>query len=446
MSEVLEQDEIDSLLNAISESCNGDKVKMPNNEIRRIKIYDFKRPDKFTKEQIREMSLLFESVCRTMTTYFSAKLRGLCHFKVASVDQLTYEEFIRSIPTPTTICDALWAGEKVSLEIDPSITREFLYVMYEGKAARMEQDLNESDFTQEQQDEIMTMLGGIFHYSRINIDLTDIEQFMMKTIAVRPMFRFITSAFNAAYRRNVFGSERQSDIPQKNILPKPSHIRMENNPQFVQSASPTEMVVLVTIESKIGDEDGMINVCLPYPFVKNNMIDKNILNKESVTHNEYGLIAEPGNAVVSLGQFHINDGKTLAIRDLIPLDTLAGEPVDLIDLERNEIFAKGEVVVIDENLAVRITEVLNPPQNADADYIAGEFGPTIKSGNAYARLGQFTIREDSKFEEGTVVELDTIAGMPTDLVRKCETKPFARGEIVVIDERFGLRVTELCNS
>ncbi|MBP5707299.1 MAG: FliM/FliN family flagellar motor switch protein [Spirochaetales bacterium] len=307
----------------------------------------------------------------------------------------------------------------------------------------MEIDLSESDLNEAQQDDVMSMLNGILHYSHINIDLTDIEQFIMKTIAVRPICRFMTSAFNAGYRENRFGRANLSDKPQENVLPKPSRIRMENNPQFVQAAFPTEMVILVTIEAKIGDEDGMINVCLPYPFVKYNMIEKGILSKEPISHNEYRLLTDPYNAVVTLGQFHINEGKNAAIGDLIPLNTVAGAPLKLINLDRNEIFAEGEVVVIDDNLAVRITDVLDSPQNPDADICCEPFGPNIKSGNAYARLGQFMIRENSKFEEGTLIELDTIAGQPADLVLKGSGKVIGRGDIVIIDENFGIRVTEV---
>ena len=444
MAELLAQSEIDRLLDAITEK--DDDEEMPDGSWRKIKLYDFKRPDKFTKEHVRELYSIFEAVCRNMTTYFSAKLNSLCHFHVASIDQLTYEEFIRSVPIPTTICNALWAGENVALEIDPDITREFLFTLHQVKVEEFDQEIKNMDLTDEQKSNLSKSLWNIFKAKKVNHELTNLEMFIMKNAVIRPMFRFMTSAFNVSYRQNKFGKANPTDIPQENVLPRPARIRMESNPQFVQSVFPTEMVILITIETKIGDEDSFTNVCLPYPFVKTNMIDKGILLKEPITKNEYGPIAEPGNAVVSIGQFHITDGKTPAIRDLIPLNTLAGEPVDLINLERNEIFAKGEVIVIDENLGVRITEVLNPSQNADADYIAGEFGPTIKSGNAYARLGQFTIREDSKFEEGTIVELDTFAGQPTDLVRKGENKPFAQGEIVIIDENFGIRVTELCNS
>lgn len=443
MAELLEQSEIDRLLDAITRK---DDDEMPDGSWRKIKLYDFKRPDKFTKEHVRELYGIFEAVCRNMTTYFSAKLRSLCHFHVASIDQLTYEEFIRSVPTPTTICNALWAAENVALEIDPSITREFLFSLHQSKVEEFDQEIKNMDLTDEQKNNLSKNLWSIFKGKKENSELTNLEMFIMKNAVIRPIFRSMTSAFNVSYRQNKFGKANPTDMPQENVLPRPARIRMESNPQFVQSVFPTEMVILITIETKIGDEEGFTNVCLPYPFVKRNMIDNGILLKEPITRNEYGLIAEPGNAIVSLGQFHINEGKNVAIGDLIPLNTLAGAPLKLINLDRNEIFAEGEVVVIDENFAVRITDVLDEPQNADADYIAGEFGPTIKSGNAYARLGQFTIREDSKFEEGTIVELDTFAGQPTDLVRKGENKPFAQGEIVIIDENFGIRVTELCNS
>ena len=444
MGEVLAQSEIDRLLDAITKEDDGEEI--PDASCRKIKLYDFKRPDKFMKEHVRELYSMFEAVCRNMTTYFSAKLCSLCHFHVASIDQLTYEEFIRSVPTPTTICNALWARENVALEIDPSITREFLFSLHQSKVEEFDQEIKNMDLTDEQKSNLSKSLWSIFKGKKENSELTNLEMFIMKNAVIRPIFRSMTSAFNVSYRQNKFGKANPTDIPQENVLPRPARIRMESNPQFVQSVFPTEMVILITIETKIGDEEGFTNVCLPYPFVKRNMIVNGILLKEPITRNEYGLIAEPGNAIVSLGQFHINEGKNVAIGDLIPLNTLAGAPLKLINLDRNEVFAEGEIIVVDENFAVRITDVLDEPQNADADYIAGEFGPTIKSGNAYARLGQFTIREDSKFEEGTIVELDTFVGQPTDLVRKGENKPFAQGEIVIIDENFGIRVTELCNS
>ncbi len=103
MAEVLSQDEIDQLLSAISAGeISTEEVHQPKDQ-RKIKIYDFKRPDKFSKDQIRTVSIMHETFARLTTTSLSAQLRSLVHVHVASVDQLTYEEFIRSIPNPTTL-------------------------------------------------------------------------------------------------------------------------------------------------------------------------------------------------------------------------------------------------------------------------------------------------------------------------------------------------------
>ncbi|MBO4546997.1 MAG: flagellar motor switch protein FliM, partial [Treponema sp.] len=103
MVDVLSQDEIDQLLNAINTGQSETDDYKAVSDTRKIKIYDFKRPDKFSKEQIRTVQIMHETFARLTTTSLSAQLRSLVHVHVATVDQLTYEEFIRSIPTPTTL-------------------------------------------------------------------------------------------------------------------------------------------------------------------------------------------------------------------------------------------------------------------------------------------------------------------------------------------------------
>ena len=135
MTEVLSQDEIDQLLTAISTGeieSEGDLKR--GAETRKIKIYDFKRPDKFSKDQIRTLQMMHETFARLTTTSLSAQLRTIVHVHVASVDQLTYEEFLRSIPNPTTIAvinmDPL-KGSSI-LEMDPSITFTIIDRLFGG--------------------------------------------------------------------------------------------------------------------------------------------------------------------------------------------------------------------------------------------------------------------------------------------------------------------------
>lgn len=219
MNEVLSQDEIDQLLTAISSGdVETEELSQPT-ESRKIKIYDFKRPDKFSKEQIRTVSIMHETFARLTTTALSAQLRSLVQVHVASVDQLTYEEFIRSIPNPTTLgvinMDPL-KGSAI-LEVDPAITFSI----------------------------IDRLFGGQGEGTKVSRELTDIEQTVMEGIIVR-----------------ILGNMREAWSQVIDLRPRLGQI--DTNPQFAQIVPPTEMVVLVTLETKVGDVEGMMNFCIPY--------------------------------------------------------------------------------------------------------------------------------------------------------------------------------------
>ena len=219
MNEVLSQDEIDQLLTAISSGdVETDDLTQPT-ESRKIKIYDFKRPDKFSKEQIRTVSIMHETFARLTTTALSAQLRSLVQVHVASVDQLTYEEFIRSIPNPTTLgvinMDPL-KGSAI-LEVDPAITFSIIDRLFGGKGEG----------------------------TKVSRDLTDIENSVMEGIIVR-----------------ILGNMREAWSQVIDLRPRLGQI--ETNPQFAQIVPPTEMVVLVTLETKVGEVEGMMNFCIPY--------------------------------------------------------------------------------------------------------------------------------------------------------------------------------------
>ena len=98
--DVLSQSEIDDLLSALSTGVVSAEAMKLEEKQKKIKAYDFKRPDKFSKDQIRTLYMLHENFARLVNSYLSANLRTLIHINVASVDQLTYEEFIRSLPNP----------------------------------------------------------------------------------------------------------------------------------------------------------------------------------------------------------------------------------------------------------------------------------------------------------------------------------------------------------
>lgn len=276
MTEVLSQDEIDQLLSAISsgDSAGADDVT-PGVESRRnrnIKIYDFKRPDKFSKEQIRTVSIMHETFSRLASTSLSAQLRALVHVHVASVDQLTYEEFLRSIPNPTALAVINMDPLKGSaiLEIDPAITFSI----------------------------IDRLFGGTGESSKINRELTEIEVAVLEGIVTR-----LLSNMKEAWSQVIELRARLGQI--------------ETNPQFAQIVPPSEMVILVTMETKIEEVEGMMNLCIPYltiepiisklsaqywyASVRRGFTTENMATlKEKLSHIDVDIVAEVGRVNVSV--------------------------------------------------------------------------------------------------------------------------------------------------
>lgn len=344
MNEVLSQDEIDQLLQAISSGDSEADDYKPVNDTRRIKIYDFRRPDKFSKEQIRTVSNMHETFARLTTTSLSAQLRTLVHVHVASVDQLTYEEFIRSIPTPTTLAvinmDPL-KGNAV-LEIAPEITFIIIDRLFGGSGDT----------------------GG-----KVNRDLTDIEQSVMEGIIVR-----------------ILANMREAWTQVIDLRPRLQQI--ETNPQFAQIVPPNEMVILVTLEIKIGEEAGMMNICIPYitiePIVSKlssqfwfSSVRRSSTTqylgtlKEKLADVEMELVADIGSINVP-----IRDVLALRIGDVVRLDNIrVGEPLTLSVGSKKKFYCQPGVV--GKKMAVQIIGKIEEHENEDFEELTPEGEETI---------------------------------------------------------------------
>ena len=338
MNEVLSQDEIDQLLQAISSGESEDTDFKPVNDTRKIKIYDFKRPDKFSKEQIRTVSIMHETFARLTTTSLSAQLRSLVHVHVASVDQLTYEEFIRSIPTPTTLAvinmDPL-KGNAV-LEIDPAITFSM----------------------------IDRLFGGTGQGAKVSRDLTDIEQSVMEGIIVR-----------------ILANMREAWTQVIDLRPRLGQI--ETNPQFAQIVPPSEMVVLVTLETKVGEEEGMMNFCIPYltiePIISTlssqfwfSSVRRSSTTqylgtlKEKLSDVDMDVVAEIGTI-----NMPIRDVLALRVGDVVRLSTVrVGDPLSLSVGNKKKFYCQPGVV--GKKMAVQIIEKIDDSETEDFEELSVE--------------------------------------------------------------------------
>lgn len=333
MTEVLSQDEIDALLTAAS-SGEAAASKSENDEVtprkKRLKVYDFRRPDKFSKDQVRTLQMIHETFARLTTTSLAAQLRSLVQVNVVSVDQLTYEEFTRSIPSPTTLgivnMDPL-KGSAV-IEVDPAITFSIIDRLFGGKGETL----------------------------KINRELTDIEMSVIEGILVR-----------------LLGNFRESWANMTDLRPRLGNI--ETNPQFVGIVPPNTMVILTTFNTKIGEVEGMINFCIPYITIEpiigklsaqywysavNNNITTEHINfiKNQLNDIKLTVIAQLAETTLSF-----EDVSKLQAGDVIRFDTSVKSDVDVF-IGRNIKF-KAKPGLYGSRRAIQLHQVLGTFKEED---------------------------------------------------------------------------------
>ncbi|HEX7376677.1 MAG TPA: flagellar motor switch protein FliM [Pirellulales bacterium] len=236
--DVLSQAEVESLLNAVeggaaavaaaepSRPTVSPAAPAPTSLRGRDKVtpYDFKRPERVGKDQMRALQTLHEGFGRNFGAALSALLRSIVEMKLTSVDQLTYSEFVFSLENPT--CFNLLKADPLEgnliLDINPSI----LYPI------------------------IDRLLGGGRESGPLaRRPLTEIELRLV---------RRITDLFLDELRR---AWENVLDL-------KLAVIRVESNPQLVQIVPPNEVVVLISFELTVGDVRGMMNLCVPFNSIE----------------------------------------------------------------------------------------------------------------------------------------------------------------------------------
>lgn len=330
MVEVLSQSEIDALLAALSSGeMDADELKKEEDE-RKIRAYDFKRAVRFSKDHIRSLTRIHENFARYLTTYFSAQLRTFVQINVVQVEQLPYDEFIRSIPKMTilNIFEAEPLEGRMVLEVHPNIA----FAMLDR------------------------LLGGSGEGSSQIDALTEIE-----TIVIERIFSRAFESLREAWKTVI-------DI-------NPKLEALETNPQFIQIVSPNETIALISLSTKIGDTSGMINLCIPHVVIEPIMsrlsvhhwflsqkkekdsID-NLILQERINKAKLPIIAELGHAQISILEF-----LNLAVDDVITLNKPIDEGLEIKIGERLKfIGSPGE---INGKLAVQITEILTEGEEED---------------------------------------------------------------------------------
>jgi flagellar motor switch protein FliM len=181
--------------------------------------YDFRRPTKLSREHVRSLQIVFETFARQWTTLLTSSLRTVAQVSLASIEQLTYDEYISSLSNPTVVN---------VLSVEPL-----------AGAGVLEFSLNNAMIS------VDTMLGGSGSGAQPQRPLSDIESSLLRQLVVRVLGE-LRYAFESIVRI------------------EPTVISVEYNPQFAQAGSAADVVVVASFDMKVGADESLATICLPF--------------------------------------------------------------------------------------------------------------------------------------------------------------------------------------
>jgi len=314
--EILSQDEIEALLSSLSSEASGpgeasdpatrsrltapapaDPRQAAKREARlgaAYEVYDFRRPDKLSKDQLRTLQMVHETCSRLLASSLSAYLRVSTQVDLVSVEQIPYEEYMRSLTSSIVNVVTLppLAGQAI-LEIDFGIALAM----------------------------IDRLLGGPGNMTKPTAVLTEIEKALTESIVARAL-KELKTAWEGVVHFN----------PRREL--------METQPQFVQIVPPNDIVVSVLFEVKVGEFRGAMSLCIPYltlkPVTDRLCGHRWTSPKDASGQSARALARQLAGAAVEatcrLGGTRISVGQLMSLKvgDTIALDRRADDEVDVL--------------------------------------------------------------------------------------------------------------------
>ena len=322
MPDVLSQDEIDNLLKALS-SGELDVEEMKGTDEKQVKNYDFARPSKFSKEHLRTLEIIFEHFGRLLATNLPAYLRKSVNVDIVNSEVVIYSEFSNALSNPVllgVVSMKPLAGNMV-MEMASNLGFAIVDRLLGGTGTALDK---ERDFSE--------------------IELTIIE-------------RIFSICVNLLKE------------PWENVIKvTPRLERIETNSQFAQIISPTETIAIITINLKIGDVEGLMNVCLPYTLLEpvmdklntkfwfSNMQEKDPTMYGEVIENVISKTKVRIKAILGESKVNVSDFVNLQIGDIIKIDKKVDQELDVYVGNIKKFNALPGY--FEDKYAVRITDVI----------------------------------------------------------------------------------------
>jgi flagellar motor switch protein FliM len=304
MADILSQEEIDALLEVVEEDGDTESVETGvDGDERQIILYDFKRPNRVSKEQLRAVKGIHDKMARNLAAQISSIMRSIVEIQLHSVDQMTYGEFLMSLPSPTSfnVFSVKPLDGSCVIEINPSIAFPMI-------------------------DRLLGGLGESFESTR---ELTDIELNLLDAI-LRVVMQRLKEAWG----------------PITDMYPVVE--TKESSPNVVQVVSQNEIVIMVVMEIIIGNSSGMINLCYPVIYLEpilSRLANRDIMlgdtsAKKSRNKELNALVgrAEVFNEAI-IGEADLSVGELLDLEagDVIRLDRAADDHA-IVSIDRKDLF------------------------------------------------------------------------------------------------------------
>ncbi|MCE5236251.1 MAG: flagellar motor switch protein FliM [Clostridiaceae bacterium] len=327
MAEILSQSEIDELLVALasgqSASSGDSRAKQQDDKVR---VYDFRSANKFSKEQIRMLNFIYDSYAGRLATFLSGTLRTMCEVEVVSVEEQTFAEFTNSLPVPAFL----------GILNMPPLTGNALFELSSAVAYEI----------------VSRLLGGTgYLHEEANKLFTEIEISILSRIT-RQMISYMGESWE-----RVVNIEAELE-------------RVETSAQFAQIVNTGEPIAIITMNVKVGEVSDIINLCIPHlaiqPIAKQLAMKKWYNESSTTAAGESNILpyvspkiaGTPINMRVYFNetQATVRDVLNLQVGDVLRIEHQVREPVTAV-IEHIPKF-KGYIGIKGQKLALMISDIL----------------------------------------------------------------------------------------
>ena len=318
---VLSQEEIDKLLKVIE---SGETSSQNKNSVQKsVKKYDFKRPKKFTKEHMKSLSVIHDNFTKYISSYFVSVFGLQVKVEVMSTEQITFHEFIFSMPNPTTI---------ISFEMPPLLGN--IYMSLESLLSTL----------------LLNSLLGSNNKKKVGVsrEFSDIDKKILTQVS-NEILNIIKNSWEDVIKVN------------------PKLLNLETNPSTIQSLGPNEPILFVTFKIEIEGSTYFMNICLPYISIekigdklsKDYMVKTNTAEEIEIVRKlirkELNNVKLEMEAILDKKVINVQDLLSLQNGDILILNKKCGSPIEIY-IENRLVF-NGVLGVVGNNKGIKILDI-----------------------------------------------------------------------------------------